>query len=129
MWVETRGMSEVAVDVDGGIAEDVLNDDVGDELVAAARDDGGSSGPMEDEDVVVHGEIDDLIPIETTSKLATKLNTQKNIEVEFATIKGANHFYENKIDALKNEVVKYLDTSLSKTLSEPKKKITTRKRK
>ena len=58
MWVETRGMSEVAVDVDGGIAEDVLNDDVGDELVAAARDDGGSSGPMEDEDVVVHGEND-----------------------------------------------------------------------
>ena len=85
--------------------------------------------PCPSSGLIVHGEIDDLIPIETTSKLATKLNTQKNIEVEFATIKGANHFYENKIDALKNEVVKYLDTSLSKTLSEPKKKITTRKRK
>ena len=85
--------------------------------------------PCPSSGLIVHGEIDDLIPIETTSKLATKLNTQKNIEVEFASIKGANHFYENKIDALKNEVVKYLDTSLSKTLSEPKKKITTRKRK
>ncbi|MBT5428841.1 MAG: alpha/beta hydrolase [Rhodospirillaceae bacterium] len=85
--------------------------------------------PCPSSGLIVHGEIDDLIPIETTSKLATKLNTQKNIEVEFATIKGANHFYKNKIDALKNEVVKYLDTSLSKTLLEPKKKITSRKRK
>ena len=85
--------------------------------------------PCPSSGLIVHGEIDDLIPIETTSKLATKLNTQKNIEVEFATIKGANHFYKNKIDALKNEVVKYLDTSFSKTLLEPKKKITSRKRK
>ena len=85
--------------------------------------------PCPSSGLIVHGEIDDLIPIETTSKLATKLNTQKNIEVEFATIKGANHFYKNKIDVLKNEVVKYLDTSLSKTLLEPKKKITSRKRK
>ncbi|MBL6864796.1 MAG: alpha/beta hydrolase [Rhodospirillales bacterium] len=85
--------------------------------------------PCPSSGLIVHGEIDDLIPIETTSKLATKLNTQKNIEVEFATIKGANHFYKNKINVLKNEVVKYLDTSLSKTLLEPKKKITSRKRK
>ena len=85
--------------------------------------------PCPSSGLIVHGEIDDLIPIETTSKLATKLNTQKNIEVEFATIKGANHFYKNKIDILKNEVVKYLNMSLSKTLSEPKKKITSRKRK
>ena len=85
--------------------------------------------PCPSSGLIVHGEIDDLIPIETTSKLATKLNTQKNIEVKFATIKGANHFYKNKINVLKNEVVKYLDTSLSKTLLEPKKKITSRKRK
>ena len=85
--------------------------------------------PCPSSGLIVHGEIDDLIPIETTSKLATKLNTQKNIEVEFTAIKGANHFYKNKIDILKNEVVKYLNMSLSKTLSEPKKKITSRKRK
>ena len=85
--------------------------------------------PCPSSGLIVHGEIDDLIPIETTSKLATKLNTQKNIEVEFTTIKGANHFYKNKINVLKNEVVKYLDTSVSKTLFEPKKKITSRKRK
>ena len=85
--------------------------------------------PCPSSGLIVHGEIDDLIPIETTSKLATKLNTQKNIEVEFTAIKGANHFYKNKINILKNEVVKYLNMSLSKTLSEPKKKIASRKRK
>ena len=63
--------------------------------------------PCPSSGLIVHGEIDDLIPIETTSKLATKLNAQKNIEIEFAAIKGANHFYENKIDVLKNEVVKF----------------------
>ncbi len=85
--------------------------------------------PCPSSGLIVHGENDDLIPIETTSKLATKLNTQKNIEVEFSAVKGANHFYENKIDVLKKEVIKYLDTSLSKTSSEPKKKISSRKRK
>ena len=85
--------------------------------------------PCPSSGLIVHGEIDDLIPIETTSKLATKLNTQKNIEVEFTAIKGANHFYKNKINVLKNEVVKYLNMSLSKTLLEPKKKIASRKRK
>ncbi|MAV86823.1 MAG: alpha/beta hydrolase [Rhodospirillaceae bacterium] len=85
--------------------------------------------PCPSSGLIVHGENDDLIPIETTSKLATKLNTQKNIEVEFSAVKGANHFYENKIDVLKKEVIKYLDTSLSKTSSQPKKKISSRKRK
>ena len=86
--------------------------------------------PCPSSGLIVHGDIDDLIPIETTSKLATKLNMQKNIEVKFAAVKGANHFYENKIALLKNEVVKYLETSISKTLPESKKKkITSRKRK
>ena len=85
--------------------------------------------PCPSSGLIVHGENDDLIPIETTSKLASKLNTQKNIEVEFSAVKGADHFYENRIDVLKKEVIKYLDTSLSKTSSEPKKKISSRKRK
>ena len=85
--------------------------------------------PCPSSGLIVHGENDDLIPIETTSTLASKLNTQKNIEVEFSAVKGANHFYENKIDVLKKEVIKYLDTSLSKTSSQPKKKISSRKRK
>jgi alpha/beta superfamily hydrolase len=63
--------------------------------------------------LISHGDSDDLIPIETASKLASKLGAQKNIEVKFITIKGANHFYKNKISLLNTEICRYLDESLA----------------
>ena len=43
------------------------------------------------------------LTIETASKLASKIGAQKNIEVEFTPIKGADHFYRNKIEEGNNE--------------------------
>jgi alpha/beta superfamily hydrolase len=44
--------------------------------------------------------------------LIEKLKTQKGSVIEHAVVKGANHFFENKIDPLISEVGAYLDRRL-----------------
>ena len=85
--------------------------------------------PCPSSGLISHGDADELIPIETASKLASKLGAQKNIEVEFTTIKGADHFYRNKIDLLNIEICRYLDESLAPTDEKSKKVAPKKKRK
>ena len=42
----------------------------------------------------------------------TELQLQRNIEVDYKSISGANHFFENKTDKLIKQVNKYLDSRL-----------------
>ena len=54
---------------------------------------------------------------------------QKNIEIEFKAIKGADHFYKNKIDLLNTEICRYLDEALTpKQEKIPKKEKSKRKK-
>ena len=85
--------------------------------------------PCPSSGLISHGDSDELIPIETASKLASKLGAQKNIEVEFTPIKGADHFYRNKIDLLNIEICRYLDESLAPKDKKSKKVTTKKKRK
>ena len=45
-------------------------------------------------------------------RLVEKLQTQRNINIDYKNIAGANHFFENKTEKLINEVSKYLDSRL-----------------
>ena len=44
--------------------------------------------------------------------LIEKLKTQKGILIEHAVIPGANHFFENRVEPLIEEVRQYLDKRL-----------------
>ena len=68
--------------------------------------------PCPSSGLIVQGKKDDLVPIEETAKLAEKLQSQKNIEVEYESIPKANHFFEKEHDILVNKVNNYLDTRL-----------------
>jgi len=85
--------------------------------------------PCPSSGLISHGDADNLIPIEAASKLASKLRAQKNIEIEFTAIKGADHFYKNKIDLLNTEICRYLDESFSSEREKRSMKITTKKKK
>lgn len=85
--------------------------------------------PCPSSGLISHGDADNLIPIEAASKLASKLGTQKNIGIEFTAIKGADHFYKNKINLLNTEICRYLDESLSSEKEKKSMKITTKKKK
>ena len=50
--------------------------------------------------IFIHGDKDEIASHETTRILSEKLQKQKRIDVEFKTIKGADHFFINHMDQL-----------------------------
>ena len=69
--------------------------------------------PCPSSGIIIQGTADDVVEEEATAKLAEKLQAQKAIEVEYAKIAGASHFYENHLEKLNKTVDTYLDKRLS----------------
>jgi len=62
--------------------------------------------------LITHGDKDEIVPLESVDKLAAKLQSQKNIVIDYEIIKGCDHFYGNHMDKLNKLVNTYLDKSL-----------------
>ena len=60
----------------------------------------------------MHGDQDRVAPLKEVMALIEKLKTQRGIQIEHCTIPGANHFFENRVDELIEEVGLYLDRRL-----------------
>lgn len=70
--------------------------------------------PCPSSGLIVHGSADDVVPEASAQKLATKLQAQKNIEIDYKAIPGANHSFASRLEALTTTVDGYLETSLAK---------------
>ena len=57
---------------------------------------------------VIYSDSDELVTKESIDQLDQRIKSQKGIEVLFTKIKNANHFFKNKEDILKDEIVKYI---------------------
>ena len=57
--------------------------------------------------LIIYGKNDELVPEESILNLKKRLNIQKNIEVKFNPINGANHFYKSKEKELSSIVQSY----------------------
>ena len=68
--------------------------------------------PCPSSGLFVHGDIDRVAPLKEVMGLIEKLKTQKGIIIEHAVIPGANHFFENRVEPLIEEVRHYLDKRL-----------------
>ncbi len=68
--------------------------------------------PCPSSGLFVHGAQDRVAPLKEVMGLIEKLKTQKGIVIEHAVVQGANHFFENRIDPLMEEVGIYLDKRL-----------------
>jgi alpha/beta superfamily hydrolase len=64
--------------------------------------------PCPSSGLVLHGSADDLVPPAAVEKLVTKLNNQKNLEIDYRLIEGANHFFHDRLQDLESEVESYL---------------------
>jgi len=62
--------------------------------------------------LILHGDKDDVVPIDSVSKLSAKLGEQKNINIDFRTIPGATHFFNDHLDKMVGHVEDYLDSRL-----------------
>lgn len=63
--------------------------------------------------ILIQGKKDELVPIEDTNRLAQKLQSQKNIVVDYEEISGANHFYDNEMHKLNKIVAAYIEKELN----------------
>ena len=62
--------------------------------------------------LIVHGEKDEIVPLEYVDKLCAKLQSQKNIVIDYEIIKNCDHFFGNHMDKLNKLIHEYLDKSL-----------------
>ena len=63
--------------------------------------------------LIVHGDKDEVVPQASVDKLAQKLQNQKNISIDYRTISGADHFFQNHMKKLDDNITDYLDQMLA----------------
>jgi len=64
--------------------------------------------PCPSSGLILHGGDDELVPPASVEKLVNKLNSQKNLEIDYRLIAGANHFFHDWLQDLEGEVESYL---------------------
>ena len=70
--------------------------------------------PCPSSGIIIHGDADEIIPIDSVDKLNQKLSSQKNISIEFQIIKGGDHSFAGQVDTLNGHVEAYLNKALTK---------------
>ncbi|WP_119167463.1 alpha/beta hydrolase [Algihabitans albus] len=65
--------------------------------------------PCPSSGLVVQGKSDEIVPEGSVKKLIDKLQNQRDIEIEYALIEGANHFFATQLDQLSLSVHDYLN--------------------
>jgi alpha/beta superfamily hydrolase len=69
--------------------------------------------PCPSSGLVIQGGRDELVPEPSVAKLVEKLTHQRNLDIDYRVIPGANHFYQDNME----DVNRHLDDYLSKVLS------------
>jgi len=68
----------------------------------------GFLAPCPSSGLIIHGDKDQLVTLESVQKLINKLMHQRDITIDFRLVKGADHFFQNRLDELDEEVEEYL---------------------
>ena len=69
--------------------------------------------PCPSSGLILTGSADQVAPEADTQKLVERLKTQKGIVIQHQSIPGANHFFENHLDVMKDAAGSYLDKRLA----------------
>ena len=70
--------------------------------------------PCPSSGLFLSGDQDDIVPADSIETLVGKLRQQRGIEIDHQTIKGANHFFHQRLEQLETVIGDYLDTSMIK---------------
>lgn len=65
--------------------------------------------PCPQSGLIIQGEKDNIIPEPAVQKVVERLNAQKGIAVDYRIIKNANHFYNDQVDLMIENVHDYLN--------------------
>jgi alpha/beta superfamily hydrolase len=57
---------------------------------------------------VIQGAADEVVPVELVTKLVHRLSSQRNVEIDFRVVDGANHFFNGELAAVTQSVKDYV---------------------
>jgi uncharacterized protein len=72
----------------------------------------GFLAPCPASGLILQGDKDDIVPEDSVQKLAEKLSKQRDIEIDYRIVKGANHFFSERLDKLQQHGEDYVATVL-----------------
>jgi uncharacterized protein len=72
----------------------------------------GFLAPCPSSGLILQGDKDEVVPEDSVRKLAEKLSRQRDIQVDYRVVKGANHFFTDKLDKLTSNVDDYVAAAL-----------------
>jgi alpha/beta superfamily hydrolase len=75
--------------------------------------------PCPSSGLVLQGDKDDLVPEVAVAKLVQKLSQQRDIDIDYRVIHGANHFFTDRLEEMAGHVEDYLQAHAA---GEPKSK-------
>ena len=72
----------------------------------------GFLAPCPSSGLILQGDKDEVVPEESVRKLSEKLSRQRDIQIDYRVIKGANHFFTDRLDKLSAHVDEYISAAL-----------------
>ncbi len=69
--------------------------------------------PCPSSGLIIQGDKDDVVPEESVKKLTEKLSKQRDIFIDYRVLKGATHFFSDKLEKLESMTEDYLQTAMA----------------
>ena len=63
--------------------------------------------------LIIQGDKDSIVEEQQVASMANRLNKQKNVDVDYHLIQGADHFFREHLDNLSNRVDQYITSRLT----------------
>jgi len=64
--------------------------------------------PCPSSGLVLQGDQDTVVPVESVQRLVTKLSHQRDIKIDFRKIAGADHYFADRLDTISDHVDGYI---------------------
>jgi alpha/beta superfamily hydrolase len=74
----------------------------------ANHHDFGFLAPCPSSGLILHGDQDTLVPVESVQKLVNKLSHQRDIKIDFRKIAGTDHFFADQFEILERHADGYI---------------------
>ena len=68
----------------------------------------GFLAPCPSSGLVLQGDVDDIVPQEAVNKLVHKLSHQRDIQIDYRIVEGANHFYDQHEQEVIGNIAQWL---------------------
>jgi alpha/beta superfamily hydrolase len=62
--------------------------------------------------LILHGDLDELVPEQSVAKLADKLAKQRGLTMDYRIVYGADHFFQNHAQTVNDHIVEHVSAAL-----------------